>query len=205
MAQVTSGLRALLSSPVVYTAFQNLMGARQGWLRFVGEFVRPIAGERLLDIGCGPADLLAYLPEMEYWGFDISEAYIAHAQARYGNRGRFLCKLLALEDLKTMPRFDVVVASGVFHHMDDEVAQDFLALAHDALRVGGRLVTVDPCWAEDQHPIAHFLISRDRGRNVRTAMGYEKLVAPFFANRKVTVRHKTWVPYTHCFMECVSQ
>ena len=31
MAQVTSGMRAILSSPHVYSLFQNLMGARTGW------------------------------------------------------------------------------------------------------------------------------------------------------------------------------
>jgi hypothetical protein len=57
MAQVTSGIRSLLSSPIVYTAFQNLMGARQGWVDFVQEFIRVKAGEALLDVGCGPADI----------------------------------------------------------------------------------------------------------------------------------------------------
>ncbi len=203
MAQVTHGLRGVLSSPLVYGAFQNLMGARRGWVDFVQEFVRPSIGGRLLDIGCGPGELLSYLPEMEYWGFDISESYIEHAKGKFGARGRFACKLLTAEDLKTMPQFDVVVASGVLHHMDDDAARDLVALSHTALTPGGRFVTVDPCWTDCQHPVARFLISRDRGRNVRTASGYEQLVSPFYAERKVTVRHKAWVPYTHCFMECM--
>ena len=156
-----------------------------------------------MDIGCGPGELLSYLPEMEYWGFDISETYIEHAKGKFGARGSFSCKLLTAEDLKTMPQFDVVVASGVLHHMDDDVARDLVALSHAALRPGGRFVTVDPCWTDIQHPVARFLISRDRGRNVRTASGYEQLVSPFYAERRITVRHKAWVPYTHCFMECI--
>jgi len=203
MAQVTRGLYAVLSMPFIYTAFQNLMGAQRGWADFVRDFVKPSIGGRLLDVGCGPGELLSYLPEMEYWGFDISEAYIEYARGKFGARGNFVCKLLVAEDLATMPRFDVVVASGVLRHMDDDVARDFVALSHAALKPGGRFVTVDPCWTDHQHPVARFLISRDRGRNVRTAIGYEQLVSPVFRERKITVRHKAWVPYTHCFMECV--
>jgi SAM-dependent methyltransferase len=93
MAQVTRGLRGVLSSPLVYGAFQNLMGTRQGWVDFVQEFVRPSPGGRLLDIGSGPGEQLFYLPEMEYWGFDISETYIEHVKGEFGARGSFLCKI----------------------------------------------------------------------------------------------------------------
>ena len=203
MAQVTRDLRGVLSSSLVFDAFQNLMGARQGWVDFVQEFVRPSTVGRLLDIGCGLGELLSYLPEMEYRGFDISETYTEHAKGRFGARGSFSWKLLTAEDLKTMPQFDVVVASGVLHHMDDDVARDLMALSHAALRPGGRFITVDPCRTDIQHPVARFLISRDRGRNVRIASGYEQLVSQFYAERRITVRLKAWVPYTHCFMESI--
>jgi SAM-dependent methyltransferase len=203
VAQITKGIRALLSSPYVYTAFQSLMGARKGWVRFVNEFVRPVEGMTLLDIGCGPGDLLAYLPPVNYWGFDISEAYIEHASKRFGPNGRFYCKLLSIADLSTMPKFDLVVASGLLHHMDEALALDFLHLAYEALKPGGRLVTIDPCRVSGQHPLARFLIACDRGQNVRTESGYRRLVEPVFARKTITIRHKVWIPYTHCFMECV--
>lgn len=178
------------------------MGARAGWVRFVSEFVRPAKGMCLLDIGCGPGDLLDYLPPVDYWGFDISERYIEHASKKYGPRGHFQCKLLMIDDLLPMPKFDVVVASGLLHHMDDEVAFALLQLAHKALKPGGRLLTIDPCWEAGQHPFARLLIARDRGQNVRTGIQYERLVAPVFSTRKISIRHKAWIPYTHCFMEC---
>lgn len=207
MGEITTGFRRVLSTPTVYTAFQNLMGARQGWVDFVGEFVRPVPGMKLLDLGCGPGDLLDHLPvTVDYWGVDISETYIRHAQVKFGKRGNFACKLLTHEDLARLPRFDVVVASGVLHHMEDNMAKAYVRLAYAALRSrGGRLVTIDPCWAPNQNPVARFLISRDRGQNVRDAEAYEHLAASSFSTRKITVRHKAWIPYTHCFMECVRE
>ena len=166
------------------------------------EFIQPFAGMRVLDIGCGPADILAYLPQVEYWGFDISADYIARAQARFGERGRFTCHLLRESDLPAMPEFDVVLALGVLHHLDDQVAAQFVQLAHKALRTGGRLLTIDPCLDPSQNWIARFLIRQDRGQNVRDRTGYATLAQAGFRAPRVEVRHIAWIPYTHCYLEC---
>lgn len=201
MGQITSGLRALLSAPRLYSGFQALMGARRFRSRFVSEFVRPSAGMNVLDIGCGPADILAHLDGVNYWGFDISRTYIARAQARFGDRGSFRCKVLSLEDLQALPSFDVVLAIGVLHHLDDEQALELLTTARRALKVGGRLLTVDPCFVPGQNPVARFIIEHDRGQNVRGEHAYEALMTRVFESPSVEVRDQAWVPYTHCYME----
>lgn len=203
LSQVTTGLRRILGSPVVYSAFQYLMGARNGWRQLVNVYIRPDVGMRILDIGCGPADLLEYLGKIEYWGFDISEDYIEHAKRKYGSRGKFFCQLLNASDLVTMPQFDRVVLSGVLHHLDDAEASKLLALSFQALRPGGWLIAVDPCFADGQNPIARYLIECDRGKNVRVASAYEMLARPAFDMVNAEVRHKRWIPYTHCYMKCV--
>ena len=200
--QITSGIRALLSHPFIYTTFQRLMGAKSGWTSFANENIRPEVGNSILDIGCGPADLLEYLPEVDYWGYDISEAYIAKAIKKYGGRGKFHLKELDFEDLKTMPKFDLVIASGLLHHLDNSVANHVVKLGWEALKPRGRMITIDPCYVTGQNPIARFLISKDRGQNVRDQSGYERLVASVFSNVKVNIKHKSWIPYTHCIMEC---
>jgi len=202
MAQVTRGLRAVLSSPFVYSSFQALMGAHKGRQRFVADFVRPFSGMKILDIGCGPADILGYLPDVDYQGFDISESYIVQARARFGSRASFHCRHLGLADLAHLPLFDVVLGIGLLHHLDDSVAVDVLQLARQALKADGRFLTVDPCLDAGQNRIARFLVRSDRGQNVRDRIGYESLVGRVFGKARVEVRHQVWIPYTHCFMEC---
>ena len=202
MAQISSGVRAVLSSPWVYAAFQTLLGAHAVRSALVDKAVRPAPGMCVLDIGCGPAEILDYLPGVRYWGFDISAPYIERARAHFGDRGSFSCKVLTEDDLAGLPEFDVVLSVGVLHHLDDATARSVLALARRALKPGGRLVTLDPCLQPGQNPIARFLIARDRGQNVRDEHGYKQLATSVFDDCKVWIRHKSGIPYTHCILEC---
>lgn len=202
MAQITTGIRAVLSHPAVYSAFQNLMGAHRFRIDFVREFIRPQPDCSILDIGCGPADILAYFPRVDYRGFDISPAYIQRASERFGERGTFTCKILTADDVAQLQKVDLVLALGLLHHMDDETAGQVLRLASSALKPGGRLVTYDPCFVKRQNRVARLLVRLDRGRNVRTQEGYRSLAAQVFDSPQVEVRHRTWIPYTHCLMEC---
>ncbi len=85
-----SGIHSILSVPAIYDLAQTLVGASQdrNWMQ--REFIRAKAGERVLDVGCGTADILSVMPEVDYVGFDISEPYIAKAKARWGSRGEFM-------------------------------------------------------------------------------------------------------------------
>lgn len=202
MGQIVSGIRGVLSHPKVYDAFQKLMGARRGRLEFAEKFIRARLGDRVLDVGCGTARILEHLPEVEYWGYDISPRYIAAAKERFGNRGRFFCREFGESELEHLPNVDLVLAIGVLHHLDDNEAITFLRLANRVLRPGGRLVSIDPCFTADQNALAHLLVSRDRGRNVRTHDEYLKLAREAFTNVRGEVRHRIWTPYTHWIMEC---
>lgn len=202
MAQVTNGIMAILSKPRIYSLLQSLMGAHRSRRHFVVSYLKPFFGMKILDLGCGPADILGYLPDVDYWGYDISEAYIAQARKRFGKRGRFNCRQLQVEDLAVLPKFDVVLALGLLHHLDDSVAVSVLQLAHEALQPGGRLLTIDPCLDPSQDSVARFLVRNDRGQNVRNKEGYKELTDRVFSPLRVEVRHQAWIPYTHCFIEC---
>ena len=205
MSQITSGLRSVLSHPTIYSALQIAMGARPVKTMLAKEFISAFPDHNVLDIGCGPADTLEYLPSVNYWGFDLSKAYIEQAKSRYGSRGHFHCQEVGAATLESLPPMDIVLALGVLHHLDDATALALVALAYKSLKPGGRLVTMDPCFEEGQSRLAHFLISRDRGQNVRTKVQYQRLAASIFPDTNAEVRHQVWIPYTRCFMTCTRQ
>jgi len=178
------------------------MGANQFRKDFVNNYIKPSKGDVVLDVGCGPADILKHLPDVEYYGLDISSRYINSAKAKFGGSGNFYCSTLNVDILKRLPKCDIVIAIGVLHHLDDETAQNVVSLAYKALRPQGRFVTCDPCFDVGQNSCAKFLISKDRGQHVRTAEEYYSVASGSFKQVNGTLKHKTFIPYTHWFMEC---
>jgi hypothetical protein len=90
----------------------------------------------------------------------------------------------------------------VLHHLDDDTAQQFMALAKAGLKPGGRVLTLDACYMPKQNPIARFLISKDRGQHVRNEAGYRAVAKRIFTGITGAVTHWVWPPYTHWSMEC---
>jgi len=196
-------LRELLGIAAFYRAFAGVAGgdARSTYQR---EYLRARAGERVLDIGCGPADILEVLPRgCAYVGFDSSPEYIEAARRRYGERGRFELRRITSATLKEFEGFDLVMANGVLHHLDDDDAHELFEIARVALRPEGRLMTLDGCYAPRQSAIARYLLSRDRGRFVRAEPEYEALARAHFSSVTAHLRHDLMrIPYTHLILEC---
>lgn len=195
-------IRNLLSIPTVYTSFVRVV-CGDGHLRYVTEYVRHQAGDRILDIGCGPADILKQLEGVEYVGLDSNPAYIDSARKRYGHRATFLCEEVGRNTFNGFSSFDIVLAHGLVHHLNDDEATGFFQLARSVLRSGGRLVTADGCYLEGQSPIARFLLSIDRGDFVRSRDQYVSLASTAFPDVKTSILHNLIrIPYTHIIMEC---
>jgi SAM-dependent methyltransferase len=158
-----------------------------------------------VDIGCGTGELVRYLPETDYVGFDARKEYVQAAQARHGQRGRFLHARVGNAPLVSEAPFDLAIAFGVIHHLDDAEADLLFAEARSALKPGGRLVTYDPCRVTGQSRVARWLISMDRGRAIRTPAALGKLAAAHFSDIRTDVRHDFLrIPYTHVVLECGS-
>jgi len=196
-------LRDLLARAGVYRGFSSLIGAARGRRVHIEQHIRPRAGDRVLDIGCGPADILEALPPVEYHGFDLSADYIEAARKRFGGRGTFHVEAVDAEQVKQYAGFDLVLATGVVHHLTDAEALDLFRVAAAALKPGGRLVTLDGCLVEGQSPVARWLLKRDRGQFVRGQAAYLALARAVFSKVQPTVTTGLLrIPYTHLVMEC---
>jgi SAM-dependent methyltransferase len=200
MAQVTNGIRAILSHPNIYDLSQKIMGSDRGWINFVQDYVKPTPGMRILDIGCGTATILHHLGDVDYYGYDINADYIAHAKSSFGERGKFFCQEFTSKDLDHIGSFDVITLCGVLHHLDDEIAINLIELLSKCLKKKGRVVTSDGCYVRGQSFLAKTLLDFDRGKNVRSENGYLELFKKSFQKIESTVVHKNWIPYTSCFV-----
>jgi 2-polyprenyl-3-methyl-5-hydroxy-6-metoxy-1,4-benzoquinol methylase len=193
--------RRLLGSALVYRVVQHAFAPRSSRRFFIEEYVKPGPKDWVLDVGCGPGDDLEYMPgTVSYVGFDLSEPYIQAARNRWGSRGTFFQAAVS-PTLLEGHEFDVVVANGVLHHLDDDEAGDLLDLARTVLKSGGRLITKDPVVVDGQHPVSRYLVGRDRGGYVRDVSGYLTLVRRVFPAAMIETRSDMLrCPYDHAIM-----
>jgi cyclopropane fatty-acyl-phospholipid synthase-like methyltransferase len=203
MAEISRGARALLSGAAGYRLFGTLICASAGRAVLIEEYARVKSGERVLDIGCGTGTIVPFLPRVEYLGFDVSEQYIKAARTRYGDRGTFVCGRVGVQTVPHQSYYDVVLAIGILHHLEDAEADEMFRIARRALRPGGRLITFDGCYVDGQSRLARWFISKDRGQNVRSKEAYLASAARVFSQVAASVRHDLLrIPYTHIILEC---
>jgi SAM-dependent methyltransferase len=203
MAQITHGIRQILSSSLVYELFQNLVGATQFRRQIVARYLRPKAGMQVIDVGCGTGAMLEHLPEgIRYHGFDLSSLYVEHAQNRFGNTAEFHCADVADAASLGLPKADLIIVIGLLHHLDDAVAINLIRDIALLLAPGGRCIAVDGCFEENQSRIAEWFLKRDRGQNVRSPSGYLSLANAAGVEPRIELSHDLLrIPYTHSILE----
>jgi ubiquinone/menaquinone biosynthesis C-methylase UbiE len=199
-----SGLQRWLKVPCLYNLLQDAIGGNALRRKVIQRHVQAKPGDKIIDVGCGPAQILPWLPEIEYLGFDINPSYIASAKRVHGNKGTFV-----VGDTKSLwedSRFrdaDIVIGLGILHHLDDDDAEHCIRFAHRALKPTGRFVCLDACWIANQGFVSKYVMSRDRGQNVRTEQAYRQLAAKVFKKVDTWVDAKPMrIPYVTVVLEC---
>ncbi len=196
-------IRSVLAFPAVYKLWGHLVGGSTSARALVNEYIRPEADARILEIGCGPGTIVPYLPQSGYLGFDLSAEYIEEARRRFP-QAKFICERVSKFSLAQQHGFDLVIAIGIIHHLDDAEAKQLFEIAREALKPGGRLVTVDGVFTSDQSPVARWFLARDRGEYVRSEQEYVRIASQVFGSVEPAVRHDLLrIPYTHLILNCV--
>jgi SAM-dependent methyltransferase len=139
-------------------------------------------------------------PDVTYVGVDLDPGYVERARTRFRRRGTFVCA--DITSYEPSATFDVVIAYGVLHHLDDEGTRAACGVASRALRAGGRVLFAEPCRTEEQGWLEKAIMNRDRGRYIRTTARYVELMNerfPATSTDVVTVGYR--IPYTLVILE----
>jgi len=193
-----------LKVPFVYNAFQAAVGATALRRRLIQRHVRPKPNDKVIEIGCGSAPALHWLPNVEYIGFDVNAECIALARRTYGSRATFVVgdSYSVQNDLR-FRNADIVMAIGLLHHLDDEDAANCIRFACEALKTNGRFVCHEPCWIPNQGAISKYVMSMDRGRNIRSEQQYRQLAVKVFKNVDAWIDTTPLrIPYVSIVLEC---
>lgn len=134
----------MASDGVAPLAFMSTADDREPMYRYLGAFLRP--GDRLLDVGCGDGDFVAFAAAkgVDAFGIDANADNVARARAR-GLAVHCADAFGATAELGT---FDVVSMIHLVEHFDTERADTLVRQASSALAPGGRLVLMTPNFAD---------------------------------------------------------
>ena len=201
MTQRISGAYRLITLPSIHKALMFSLGADRAITRYVNDVLQPAPGIKMLDVGCGPANILPYLPSLDYTGIDLNAKHIDYAQRLYGNRGRFIVGNAAVDLKQEEEQFDLINVSALLHHITDDEAISLFATLAKLIKPSGRIVTIDNVWLPRQRMAVRLANHLDSGTNIRTPEGYLRLLN----GTGLDVHSLIWndmlrIPYDHFIM-----
>ena len=188
---------------VLYKSLMNLLGGNRCRKIFVNDYITSSAHQRVLDLGCGPAEILNVLsPQIDYTGIDASENYISAAKKKFPDQNFVFTTF----DNKTKLNgdFDVVLAIGLIHHLEEETSRNLIVNASNVLKEGGQFITFDNVLYNGQSWINRWFIKQDRGNYIRNLREYSSLFPQnIFQDIQFDLREDLLrIPYTHVISVC---
>lgn len=168
----------LSSNPRIFILLRKILEANFKTLKEViyESFLKSEDG-LILDIGCGTGEFSScFMPE-NYIGIDIEEKYIDFAKKN--NKGKFL-----LADALALPfsdeLFSKIIIVGVLHHLNDGKTEKVLKEAARVLKGKGKILIIEDVDFKSNNFLTNLIHYLDKGKNIRTAEGYAKLINSFF-------------------------
>ena len=181
-------IATLLRVPFMYRLSQLLFGGRSIKKHVFNNYWSSYPGMRILDVGCGPAQDRDLLGVDVFWtGLETSEQYVRSVnRSLRRNDSIFQGDVSTLLDLK-ITSFDVVLLSGVLHHLNDDLVKTLLSDCTKVLVPNGKIFMIDPVRMPGTSKLEEYLINSDRGKFVRSNKEYDQLIPHAFSQKSIGV------------------
>jgi SAM-dependent methyltransferase len=204
-----SGLRKFLKISFIYEILGFILGGKNAIYWLSVNFYNVQQGSKITDVGCGPGTLLKNYKKLfprniNYHGIDPNENYIKSAKKEYGDFANFHHG--TTETFINDSRFkdsDLILCSGVLHHIDDEKAKSLLDFVHCNLRTKtGRFLSIEPVHLMKETLFSKWMMNKDRGLHIRTEQEWKNLMKNSGLQYKTNIiTGLIRIPYNHILIE----
>jgi predicted TPR repeat methyltransferase len=182
----------MLENGICYDLFQSAVGAtktRKFLIDVISVWENP---KNVIDLGCGTGFSIPRLLSTEtYLGVDFSRKYLNVASAIPTKMHTIFLEADLGDPLwaqgLSFSEPQVVMAMGLFHHLDNSQMQILFGVLANLLPRGSSVVSIDPVITTSSSRIARWVASNDRGKFVRTPEELMELTSTlgFRSNLKV--------------------
>lgn len=177
MQKLKSFRESILSLPFLYRFFVFSVGKfGLSRLSLYAKHLPYTAGIKVLDLGCGPGTSTHFFRKEDYLGIDISKNYIDAAKLRHPDYS-FECidftSLTTESHLVPSGGFNLILAYGLMHHLDDALCEVFFKKSFELLQPNGCIICFDGCIYPNQLKRKSIIVKADRGKYIRSP---EKLI-----------------------------
>jgi cyclopropane fatty-acyl-phospholipid synthase-like methyltransferase len=202
------GIRTkVLSRSIFYRAFASVV-SRFGTSRMdlYAKYLPYTPGLKILDLGCGPGTSTRFFRKEDYLGIDIDKDYIDSARSKHPDH-QFECLDFTCfsNDSALVPKggFDLILAYGLMHHLDDALCSAFFRTSHNVLRAKGHIVCFDGCVYRNQSRLKKKIILSDRGKHIRSPSDLTNIAekAGFKCNSNIEEKSLS-IPYSLLALSC---
>ncbi len=165
-----------------YNSLVNIFYNKR-FLKAIQIEVGPTRGKRILDVPCGTGILMHCCKPSSYVGADVDTNRVFDAGCRYPGEAFVVSDASALSFAED--KFDLILSSGLFHHVDDKISAAILSEFRRVLSPGGKIIVIEAIWPRDKLNVIGYVGRKlDQGKFVRHAVEYEKLFRQFFKIHK---------------------
>jgi 2-polyprenyl-3-methyl-5-hydroxy-6-metoxy-1,4-benzoquinol methylase len=184
--------------PYFYRFLQNFISIGKQEQSFFTQIEKLLLDKKnkykcILDIGCADGIFLekVNLPKsIKYIGLDSESVLIKEANLKYKKRNiKFFCKSIENININDYPKKTLIIMVGVVHHLPDYIIRQFTDMLGDR-----SIICLDGFYHKKQNLISRILLFLDRGKFIRTLIGYKKILKNFIFIKKI---NKYLIFYSH--------
>lgn len=186
-----------------YEYFQRIIGGDKTRKFFVDNYIKSNPYDKVLDFGCGTGKISKLLNKVDYVALEPNKKYHSQIKKNVDKTDNNLILIDSENDLTQFEsHFDIIIISGVIHHLLESEVDFFLKKLKSLVKNGGRMVTIDPVIRERMGFFNKLLHKLDRGNMIIPHAEFEKILSRNLEG--VSFFYESNMGFPFAYWQCIS-